>query len=141
MTKADENRTVVEGFWGDLYRQDLAATAARFSAEGEYTDVGTPEDDVARGADEIVRRLTLAWGKVTSISDERRHLVAGDDTVMTEHVETWVWPTGETLALPVMSVHELRDGKIVRWTDYWDMAALVNAAPAWWFEHVLQGWK
>jgi limonene-1,2-epoxide hydrolase len=84
---------------------------------------------------------TLAWDKVTSITDEQRHLVAGDDTVMTEHVETWVWPTGETLALPVMSVHELRDGKIARWTDYWDMAALVNAAPEWWFEHVLQGWK
>ena len=61
--------------------------------------------------------------------------------VMTEHVETWVWPTGETLPLPVLSVHEVRDGTIVRWTDYWDMAALVNAAPAWWFEHVMQGWK
>ena len=141
MTKADENRKVIEAFWDDLYRMDLPAAASHFTLEGEYTDVGTPADDVARGADEIVRRLTLAWGKVTSITDERRHLVAGDDTVMTEHVETRVWPTGETLALPVMSVHELRDGKIARWTDYWDMAALVNAAPEWWFEHVLQGWK
>jgi len=47
----------------------------------------------------------------------------------------------ETMALPVTSVHELRDGKITRWTDYWDMALLVSSAPQWWFEHVMEGWK
>ena len=50
-------------------------------------------------------------------------------------------PSGETMALPVVSVNELRDGRIVRWWDYWDMAVLVSTAPQWWFEHVLQGWK
>ncbi len=141
MTRAEENRKVVEGFWTDLYRQDLEAAASHFAADGEYTDVTTPDDDVARGPDEIVRRLTLGWGPLSALRDERRHLVAGDHAVMTEHVEIWEWPTGETMALPVTSVHEVRDGKISRWTDYWDMTALVNAAPQWWFEHVMQGWK
>ncbi|HXB38156.1 MAG TPA: nuclear transport factor 2 family protein [Acidimicrobiales bacterium] len=141
MSAADENRKVIEGFWDDLYRPDLEAAAGRFAPDGTYTDVGTPEDDVARGPDEIVRRLTLAWAKLTSLRDERRCLVAGDDAVMTEHVEHWEWPTGEKMALPVVSVHVLVDGRIVRWTDYWDMAALVAAAPQWWFEHVMQGWK
>jgi limonene-1,2-epoxide hydrolase len=141
MTKSDENRTVIEGFWDDLYRQDLAAAAARFDSEGDYTDVATPADDVARGPDEIVRRLTLAFGKLSGLRDERLHLVAGDDTVMTEHVEHWDWPTGETMALPVASVHELRGGRIVRWCDYWDMNRLVESAPRWWFEHVMQGWR
>jgi limonene-1,2-epoxide hydrolase len=141
MSKADDNRAVIEGFWDDLYRQDLGAAAARFTPEGTYTDVGTPDDDVARGPEEIVQRLTLAWSKLAGLRDERRHLVAGDDVVITEHFEHWEWPTGETMALPVCSVHELADGRIVRWTDYWDMAALVAAAPAWWFEHVMQGWK
>ena len=141
MTRADDNRTLIETFWADLYRPDLEAAAARFAPDGEYTDVTTPDDDVAHGPDEIVRRLTLAWGKLAGLRDERRHLVAGDDVVLTEHVEIWDWPTGETMALPVASVHEIRDGTITRWTDYWDMAALVAAAPQWWFEHVLQGWK
>ncbi len=141
MTRADENRAVIEGFWHDLYRQDLAAAAARFHPDGEYTDVSTPEDDVARGPDEITRRLTLAFGKLSGLSDERRHLVAGDDAVMTEHVEHWEWPTGETMALPVASVHELRDGMITRWWDYWEMNVLTAAAPQWWFEHVMQGWR
>jgi limonene-1,2-epoxide hydrolase len=138
---ADDNRQVIEGFWADLYRQDLGAAASRFAPDGTYTDVGTPDDDVAHGPDEIVRRLTLAWSKLAGLGDERRHLVAGDDVVITEHIEHWEWPTGETMALPVCSVHELAEGQIVRWTDYWDMAALVAAAPQWWFDHVVQGWK
>lgn len=141
MSAAEENRKVIEGFWEDLYRQDLVAAAARFAPDGTYTDVGTPDDDVARGAEEIVRRLTLAWSKLAGLRDERRYLVAGEWAVMTEHVETWEWPSGETMALPVASVHELADGRIIRWTDYWDMHALETAAPAWWFEHVMQGWK
>jgi limonene-1,2-epoxide hydrolase len=141
VTKSDENRILIEGFWDDLYRQDLAAPAARFDSRGEYTDITTPADDVARGPDEIVQRLTLAFGKLSGLQDERRHLVAGDDTVMTEHIEHWTWPTGETMALPVASVHELRGGKIVRWCDYWDMNMLVSSAPQWWFEHVMQGWR
>lgn len=141
MTRADDNRTLVEAFWADLYRPDLEAAAARFAPDGEYTDITTPDDDVARGPDEIVRRLSLAWDKLTGLRDERRHLVAGGDVVLTEHVEVWDWPSGETMALPVASVHEVRDGRITRWTDYWDMAALVAAAPQWWLEHVMQGWR
>ncbi len=141
MTKADENRTVIEGFWDDLYDQDLVGLVARFEPDGEYTDVSTPEDDVARGPVEITRRLTLAFGKLSGLHDERLNLVAGDDAVMTEHIEHWDWPTGETMALPVASVHILRDGKITRWWDYWEMSMLTAAAPQWWFEHVMQGWK
>ena len=42
---------------------------------------------MALGPDEIVRRLTLAFGKLTELHDERRHLVVGDNVIMTEHVE------------------------------------------------------
>jgi len=141
VTQADENRQLVEGFWEDLYRPDLAAAAARFTPDGEYTDVATPEDDVARGPEEIVRRLTLAWSKLSELRDERLHLVAGDRVVMTEHIEHWAWPTGESIGLPVATVHEVVDGKIVRWTDYWDLGLLMGAAPAWWVEHIMGGWK
>jgi ketosteroid isomerase-like protein len=141
VTRADENRSVVEAFWTDLYRQDLAAAAARFTPDGQYTDVATPEDDVARGPDEIVRRLSLAWGRVSEIRDERLHLEAGDEVVMTEHIEHWSWPSGEHLGLPVATVHAVREGRITRWTDYWDLGLLMGAAPTWWVEHVMQGWK
>jgi limonene-1,2-epoxide hydrolase len=139
--RAEENRVLIEGFWDDLYRQDFASLVSRFDPLGEYTDVETPDDDVAQGPQEITARLTLAFSKLSALFDERRHLVAGDDAVMTEHVEHWEWPTGEKMALPVASVHEVVNGKITRWCDYWDMNVLTAAAPQWWFEHVMQGWK
>jgi limonene-1,2-epoxide hydrolase len=138
---AENNRTLVEGFWNDLYRQDFPSLTARFHPQGEYTDICTPDDDVARGPAEITARLTLAFGRLSDLFDERLHLLAGDHVVMTEHVEHWQWPTGETMALPVASVHEVRDGRIAKWRDYWDMNVLTAAAPSWWFEHVMQGWK
>ena len=46
---------------------------------------------------------------------------------MTEHVEHWEWPTGERASLPFVSVQQVRDGKLVRWWDYWDLATLMNA--------------
>jgi ketosteroid isomerase-like protein len=141
VSRTDENRRLIEGFWVDLYQQDFAALGARFDENGEYTDIVTPADDVARGPAEITARLRLAFDKLTKLFDEPRHLVAGEDVVMTEHVEHWEWPTGETMALDVASVHEIRDGKIIRWWDYWDMSVLTAAAPPWWFEHVMQGWK
>jgi limonene-1,2-epoxide hydrolase len=38
-------------------------------------------------------------------------------------------------------VHELRDGKIVRWWDYPDLQKLLAAAPQWWMEHIMKGYK
>ena len=141
MNRAETNRQLIEGFWADLYKQYLHAVAARFDPRGQYTDDVTPDDDVATGADEIVARLSLAFGKLSGLADERLHLLAGDDVVMTEHIEHWQWPTGESMALRVASVHEISDGRIMMWRDYWDMNVLTAAAPQWWFDHVVQGWK
>ena len=34
-------------------------------------------------------------------------------------------------------MHEIEGGKIRRWWDYWDLATLMNNAPAWWVEHIM----
>ena len=31
----------------------------------------------------------------------------------------------------------MRDDKIVRWWDYWDLATLMNGAPTWWIDHIM----
>lgn len=141
MTKTAENRALLEGFWADLYRQDLPAAAARFSPDGTYTDDGASAEDVARGPEQIVRRLTLAFAKLSGLRDEQRHMVAGDQVVITEHVEHWSWPTGETMALPIVSVHEIHDGQITRWCDYWNVKLLFDAAPRWWMKELAAGWQ
>ena len=137
MTSAAENRALVEKLWIDLYRRDFDAVGAAFADDGEYTDMPTPADDVARGPEQIAARLRLGLEPLADIGHDVRVIVAEGDTVVTEHVEHWTWPTGETAALPFVSMHQVRDGKLVRWWDYWDLGTLMNEAPAWWVEHIM----
>jgi ketosteroid isomerase-like protein len=132
-----DNRKIVEQLWDDLYRRDFDAVGTHFADDGEYTDVPTPADDVARGPEQIAARLRLGLEPLSGISHDIRQIVGDGDTVISEHVEHWEWPTGERASLPFVSIHEFRDGKIVRWWDYWDLGTLMGAAPAWWVEHIM----
>ena len=42
--------------------------------------------------------------------------------------------TGEHAVLQFVTVHKVRDGKIVLWKDYWDFNGLAAHAPADWME-------
>jgi ketosteroid isomerase-like protein len=134
------NRELVDRFWETLYKRDYEGVGACFAADGEYTDVCSPADDVAVGPAQIAARIKLGFEKLADINHDVRLIAVDGDTVITEHAETWEWPTGESVTLPFVSVQEIRDGKIVRWHDYWDMATLMNAAPAWWVEHIMVGY-
>lgn len=137
----EDNKALVARFWGDMYRRDWDALAGYFSDESEYTDVPTPDDDVARGAAQIVARLRLGLGPLEEIRHHPRLTVAEGDVVVTEHGEEWRWPTGESVLVPFVSVQEIRDGVIVRWWDYPDLQRLLAAAPAWWIEHIMAGYE
>lgn len=132
-----ENTEIVTRFWDDLYRRDFDAVARYFGPDSEYTDVPTPADDVARGPDQIVRRLRIGLDPLERIHHDVLHVVAENDHVVTEHVEHWHWPTGEHVALPFVSMQQLRDDVIVRWWDYWDLGTLMGAAPQWWIDHIM----
>jgi ketosteroid isomerase-like protein len=128
---SDENKEIVRALWDALYRRDWDGIAGFFDARSEYTDVPSPADDVARGPALIVARLRLGLERISGYDHDLRLMVAEGDTVVTEHTETWHWHTGEQVTLPFVSVHELRDGTIVRWWDYWDLQTLMGAAPYW----------
>jgi Limonene-1,2-epoxide hydrolase catalytic domain len=51
---------------------------------------------------------------------------------MIEHAETWVWPTGETVTLPLVTVHRVVGDRILLWKDYWDYETLRRGAPPDW---------
>ena len=129
-TSPGENKRVVAQLWRDLYARDFDAVGAHFLDDGEYTDVPSPADDVARGPAKIAARLRLGLGPLERIDHEIRVVVAEGDTVVTEHVD-----------LPFVSVHEFREGRIGRWWDYWDMQTLMGAAPEWWVEHIMKGYE
>jgi limonene-1,2-epoxide hydrolase len=47
-------------------------------------------------------------------------MAASGDTVLTERLDMIKTPPGEVVGVPVMGTFVVRDGKIARWTDYWD---------------------
>jgi limonene-1,2-epoxide hydrolase len=134
------NKARVSEFWSALYERDWDRIGSFFLEESQYTDVPSPADDVAHGPDQIVARLRLGLERISGYEHDLRLMVAEADAVVTEHSETWHWHTGEEVTLPFVSVHELRDGAILRWWDYWDLQTLMNAAPDWWIEHIMQGY-
>jgi limonene-1,2-epoxide hydrolase len=136
----EANKEKVRAFWETLYARDWDRIGTFFAEDSEYTDVPSPPEDVARGPDLIVARLRLGLERISGYEHDLHLMVAEADSVVTEHSETWHWHTGEEVTLPFVSVHELRDGAIVRWWDYWDLQTLMNSAPGWWIEHVAQGY-
>jgi len=136
----DANRELIRGFWDDLYRKDFDACGAYFAADGVYTDVPVGEQG-AVGPAEVAARLRLGLEPITGYVHILRNIAADGDVVITEHVEEWLFHTGENVMHPFVSVMEVRERFIVRWHDYSHLQNLTSNAPAWWLEHIAQGWR
>lgn len=138
---AATNKELIERFWQDLFRRDFDAVGAWFTEDGNYRDVPAPEEG-AFGPAEVTARLRLGLEPLERYEHVPGwRIVAEGDTVVTEHVERWTWASGEQVELPFVSIHQLSDGRITRWWDYWDMSTLMTAAPAEWVEHIMSGYK
>ena len=89
---------------------------------------------------QVVDRLKLGIARLEHYGHTPVLMISEGDVVVTEHIENWRWHTGETISFPFTSVHEVSDGIIRRWTDYWDLQTLLGAAPAWWIEEIAAGY-
>ncbi len=142
MSDGDDKRAVVETLWAALGRRDFAAVGACMSERGHYVDVPVIElDEGAFGPAETEARLRLGLEPLAGYELHDGTITVEGDSVITEHAETWTWPTGETALLRFVSVMEVRHGKVDRWWDYSDFGVLMNAAPASWIEHISGGYK
>ena len=136
------NKQIVETFWTTLYTRDFEAVGAMMAEHGEYTDVFTPDDDVAIGATQVAARLRLGLEPLSDIRHHPKLMVAEGNAVMFEHAEEWHWHTGESCLVRFVSVMEFDDdGKVVRWHDYPDLQLLLSSAPQWWIEHIMAGYE
>ncbi len=135
------NKKIVEMFWTTLYRREFDAVGEMMAEQGEYTDVFTPDDDVAIGPQQVAARLRLGLEPLSDIRHHPKRMVGEGDTVMFEHAEEWHWHTGESCLVRFVSVMEVDDdGKVVRWHDYPDLQLLLSSAPQWWIEHIMVGY-
>lgn len=137
MPDPEANKQLVRAFWRDLYARDWDRIAGYFDEDGHYEDVPTP-DAGATGPANVVRRLRIGLEPIERFVHREGRVVAEGDTVVTEHTEEWHFHTGEVVALPFVSIHVIRGGRIALWRDYWDLQTLLSGAPAWWIERLAQ---
>jgi ketosteroid isomerase-like protein len=132
---AEENKRVVARLWDCLYRKDFGGVAACLAEDGVYEDVPAP-DRGARGPANVVKRLRVGLDPVARFEHEVHRVVAEGESVLVEHTETWHFETGEKVTNRFVTVHEVRNGKIALWRDYWDLNTLMSQAPKWWIERL-----
>jgi limonene-1,2-epoxide hydrolase len=141
MNDAEANKALVQQLWDALYeRHDFDEVGSLFAADGFYCDMPHP-DRGATGPAEIAARLRLGLAKLSGHDHDIERLVADGDTVVTEHVEHWHFPTGEHISLPFVSVHRVRDGRITLWRDYWNWDSLMAGVPQWWLDDLAAGYR
>lgn len=132
---AEENRKTVERMWAALSAKDWDTLKDCLHPDVHYADVPTP-DSGARGPDNVVKRLEVAFEQIVDHEHVIHHLVVDGETALLDHTETWTFKTGEKAVNPFATVHELKDGKIVLWSDYWDVNNFVSQFPQWFLEHM-----
>jgi limonene-1,2-epoxide hydrolase len=139
MLRAMTPKELVLEFWRVIYEErDYEKVGTFFHPQGRYEDVPIP-DGPGVGPAGISRRLAFGHEPVERFEHEIHRIVAEGNTVVTEHTETWCFHTGEVIALPFCSIHEVRDGKFDLWRDFSNIGTVLENAPQWWLEHIATG--
>ena len=118
----DPNRAVVQSLADAWAAQDIEQIMGHFADDIVYHNMPM---EPAEGAEAVRGVIEGFLAMADSIVFETHHEIAEGDLVMNERVDTFVIGGTPTL-IRVMGVFEMRDGKIARWRDYFDMAALTG---------------
>lgn len=124
---------VAAAFWSALYDRDWPRIRSFFDSDSIYYDVPTGPSTAGVGPDSIEARLRLGLEGLAGYEHVPGVVAEGPGgVVVTEHTEVWTWESGESVALPFVSVQHVAGGTIHLWKDYWDLQTLMAAAPASW---------
>ena len=74
----------------------------------------------AHGPEAIKAVFSMFTTGVEKMEFKIVNIVGEGDVVLTERVDVFVMPN-VTIELPVMGTFEVRDGKIAKWRDYFDL--------------------
>jgi limonene-1,2-epoxide hydrolase len=120
MDHATENVRTIRGFCAAFAKGDIDEVLGYFAEGAVYHNMPM---DPAVGADAIRAVLQLFVSGPGAVEFEVLAVAASEDLVFTERVDR-LSLGGRSVELPVAGVFQLRDGQIVAWRDYFDMAAL-----------------
>ena len=133
----DANKAIVKKMWQALSDMDWDTMKSCMHAEIYYEDV--PSDDPgAHGPENAVKRLQIAFSHLSKQEQTTHHFAAEDDMVFMDHTEKWTFTSGETAEHRFVTMHEVKDGLVYRWSDFWDMQKFVGQFPDWFLEEMMK---
>lgn len=115
---------LVQEFCDLMVKRDADAIRPYLADDAVYQNTGMP---AAAGIEAVIENLA---GQFAMFSDSYEYvtinIAAAGDVVLNERLDKIKGPDGTVHALPVMGTFVVRDGKITRWTDYWDTGLIAK---------------
>ncbi len=101
-----------------MAKRDAEALRPFVADDAVYQNVGMP---ATVGLEGILANLAGQFSMFPDSYEYRMvNQAAAGDVVFTERLDMIKGPDGTVHGVPVMGAFVVRDGKITRWTDYWD---------------------
>jgi limonene-1,2-epoxide hydrolase len=117
-------KQVVQDFCDLMAKRDAEALRPYLAGTAVYQNTGMP---AVSGVDDVVSNLAGQFAMFPDSYEYRTiNIVADGDVVMNERLDVVKGPDGTVHALPVMGTFVVRNGKITRWTDYWDSGLIAK---------------
>ncbi len=111
-------KDTVQQFCELMVKRDAEAMRPLVANNAVYQNIGM---EASQGVDAIIANLAGQFGMFPDSYEYRlQHVAAEGDVVMTERLDMIKGPDGTLHGVPVMGTFVVTDGKISRWTDYWD---------------------
>jgi limonene-1,2-epoxide hydrolase len=119
-----DNTELVRRFCDLMVKRDAEAARGFFTADAIYQNVGM---HATVGVDAIVENLAGQMAMFPDSYEFRVINLAGDgNVVLTERVDMIQTTDGTRHGVPLMGAFVITDGKISRWTDYFDTALIAT---------------
>jgi limonene-1,2-epoxide hydrolase len=114
----NDNEGIVVDFCNAWERLDLDELMGFFTDDVVYHNIPLPP---AHGLEQVRTTINGILGNTAAANWEVKAIGSKDEVVLTERVDRFEMMNGKMIELPVMGTFELRDGKIARWRDYFDL--------------------
>jgi limonene-1,2-epoxide hydrolase len=117
-TAVSKDIQVIEDFVAAFNRKDVDAIMGFFAENPIYHNM--PMDPV-QGEAQVRGLITGFIGPAEELDWEILNIAQSGDTVLAERSDRFVID-GKDIVLPCLGAFDMKDGKIVEWRDYFDMA-------------------
>lgn len=124
MSATSDSDALVREFCGLWSSPEPARLAEYFTEDAVYHNI--PMEPVT-GRAAIAEFVAGFLGAFDGIDFQIHRQVAADGLVMNERTDVMRRKDGTDIALPVMGVFEVVDGRIAAWRDYFDMEIVTRA--------------